>query len=97
MCPLIRHERADRQFAYAIMAQRHNVPSRATATALRIGMARYRSSRTCGYRPHHATTARDVDWEWNGVRSGHSVGNLAAVSASSTGLLDSVFERSNRL
>lgn len=36
--------RTDRQFAYAIMAQRHNVPSRATLTAVLIGTARYRSS-----------------------------------------------------
>ena len=54
-----------------------------------------RTSRTCVYRPHHATTARDVDWEWNGVRSGRSLGDLTAVCTSSTRLLDSVLERSN--
>jgi len=42
-----RRDRTERQFAYAIMAQRHNVPSRARLTAVPIGTARYRSSHTC--------------------------------------------------
>src|SRR5712664_2758313 len=46
---------------------RHNVPSGVTLTAPLIGTVRHRSSRTCVHRPHHATTARDVDWDWNGV------------------------------
>jgi len=38
--------RTDREFAHAIMAQQHNVPPGATLTAVLIGAARYRSSRT---------------------------------------------------
>ena len=51
-----RHERADRQFAYAMMAQRHNVPSRARLTAAPIGPARYRTSLTRAVWSHRPIT-----------------------------------------
>jgi hypothetical protein len=72
--------RTDRQFAYAIMAERHNVPSRATLAAVLMGTARYRSSPLCVHRGLAGLRAR---YAWQAA-------GLPAVSLGSSGSADYV-------
>src|SRR5258707_15278754 len=89
------HERTDRQFAYTIMAQRHNVPSRATLTGVPIGTARHRSSL---YQSRHARLRGQRDAEgptWvrfspvgpAGARAGPAPGVLSLVAEVVVGVL----------